>query len=243
MDRQRLLNLPAEAVVEMYIQQANFFKRLEDENEFLKVTIIDLTKINLNLSSHTAVSPSPSIQTIKGGPPPQMLRVQYAKPMPPWAQTLVISDSSYRKLKQKDITNTSVINSYSSATLKDLKQTAGLYHPTSRAQHVVIHAGHNSLDQGSTPDAASKDIDDLIDAACDKFRPLKVFVSELPPVKNGRFGRDSNNAIITTFNANLQKSIEDAHVRHNGIQFKLITNNVAQEDICPTASIHQKTVE
>ena len=68
---------------------------------------------------------------------------------------LIISDSTYKKIRQSDISYYTGIQSYPSATIIDLGQTIEQYSSGAKCQSLIFHAGHNSIDTGVSGVAAS----------------------------------------------------------------------------------------
>ena len=60
----------------------------------------------------------------------------------------IISDSTYKKIRQSEISYTG-IHSYPSATIIDLGKTVEQYSSGAKCQSLIFfHAGHNSIDKG-----------------------------------------------------------------------------------------------
>lgn len=241
MDIDSLRDLPAAALLQIIISQQSFYTKLESEHEFLKATICDLRQINLNLSSSLLTSaaapcsiPQPKQpEYINGNTTRQHAVPQISRYIPPWAKTLVLSDSTYRKLKQQEIAVSTAIHSYSGATIIELQQKVDAYPQNSRAEHIIIHAGHNSIDNDVTPTEAAKSMHALATATVRKFRPLQVFISQIPPVKNGRYGREKNNPSIVAYNKMLEQVVLDLATDCSTTKFTLIINTLTRDDICP----------
>ena len=70
------------------------------------------------------------------------------KVIPRFAKKLLISDCTYRKINQQDISQQTAIHSSSSATIKDIGNVVETYSPGAKTETLVLHAGHNSNDKG-----------------------------------------------------------------------------------------------
>ena len=116
---------------------------------------------------------------------------------------LIISDSTYKKIRQSDISYDTGIHSYPSATIIDLGQTVEQYSSGAKCQSLIFHAGHNSIDKGFSGVAAASQLCETVTKAIKKLKPHRVLLSEIPQVKNGHYGRESNNIEIEELNKHL----------------------------------------
>ena len=71
---------------------------------------------------------------------------------------LIFSDSSDKLVRQNDISNDAAIQSYPSSTKKDLNNIIDSYAPSTKAECLIIHTGHNSIDQGTAGEDAAKEL-------------------------------------------------------------------------------------
>ena len=85
----------------------------------------------------------------------------YPKFVPRFTKQLIISDSSYKLVRQNDISNDAAIHSYPSSTTKDLNNIIDNYAPSTKAECLIIHSGHNSIDKGTAGEDAAKELGDL----------------------------------------------------------------------------------
>ena len=129
-----------------------------------------------------------------------MNRHFYPKFVPRFTKQLIISDSSYKLVRQNDISNDAAIHSYPSSTIKDLNNIIDNYAPSTKAECLIIHTGHNSIDQGTAGEDAAKELGVVLSKCVSKIKPYKVAICKLPKVKNGSFGRETNNNEINKFN-------------------------------------------
>ena len=59
--------------------------------------------------------------------------------VPRFAKQLVISDSTFRKVNQHDISQQTAIHSYSSATIGDISNVVGCYYPGAKTETLIVH--------------------------------------------------------------------------------------------------------
>ena len=81
----------------------------------------------------------------------------YSRFVPRFTKQLIISDSSYKLVGQNDISNDAAIHSYPSSTIKDPNNITDNCAPT-KAECLIIHTEHNSIDQGTTVEDARKEL-------------------------------------------------------------------------------------
>ena len=58
---------------------------------------------------------------------------------------------------------------------------------------MVIHSGHNSIDQGTAGEDAAKELGNAFSKCVNKIKPFKVANCNLHKIKKGSFGRETNN--------------------------------------------------
>ena len=88
--------------------------------------------------------------------------------IPPFAKQLLISDSTYRKINQQDISQQTAIYSYSSATIKDIGTVVEIYSLGAKTETLVLHAGHNSIDKSLSGQVAAMQMKDTVDKCMKK---------------------------------------------------------------------------
>ena len=82
-------------------------------------------------------------------------------------------------------------------------QTVEQYLSGAKCQSLIFHAGHNSIDKGVSGVAAASQFCEAVTKAIKKLKPHRVLLSEIQQVKNGHYGRESNNNEIEEFNKQL----------------------------------------
>ena len=134
----------------------------------------------------------------------RQIKKYFPKAIPRFAKQLLISDSTHRKINQEDISQQTAIHSYSSATIKDIRNVVETYSPGSKTENLVLHAGHNSTDKGLSGQDAAMQMKVTVDKCMKKLKPHRVAVCKISPVKDGCYDRNSNNEAITKFNEQLE---------------------------------------
>ena len=76
--------------------------------------------------------------------------------------------------------------------------------PGAKTENLELHAGHNSIDKGLSGQDATMQMKDTVDKCMKKLKPHRVAVCKISPVKDGCYGRNSNNEAITNFNEQLE---------------------------------------
>ena len=71
----------------------------------------------------------------------------FPKFVPRFAKNLVISDSTFKFVKQSDISSETAIHSYQSATINDVNSTIDSYSTGTKSESLIFHLGHNTIDQ------------------------------------------------------------------------------------------------
>ena len=155
----------------------------------------------------------------------------YPKFVPRFTKQLIISDSSYKLVRQDDISNDAAIHSYPSSTIKDLNNIIDNYAPSTKAECLIIHTGHNSIDQGTTGEDAAKELGVVLSKCVNKIKPYKVAICKLPKVKNGSFGRETNNNEINKFNRALDDIADGLRGEFQNTDIKVLDYNLENVDI------------
>ena len=104
--------------------QKEAFDRMEKDIEFFKT---ETSKVIDNLLERQETSKSKS----RVDPP---LKIYQPKMLPRFAKQLVISDSTFRKVNQHDISQQTAIHSYSSATIGDISNVVDCYSPGAKTE-------------------------------------------------------------------------------------------------------------
>ena len=81
-------------------------------------------------------------------------------------------------------------------------QTVEQYSSGAKCQSLIFHAGHSSIDKGVSGVAAASQLCETY-KTIKKLKPHRVLLSKIPQVKNGHYGRESNNIEIEEFNKQL----------------------------------------
>ena len=116
---------------------------------------------------------------------------------------LIISDNTYKKILQSDISYDTGIHSNRSTTIIDLGQTVKQYSSGAKCQSLIFHAGHNSINNGVSGVATASQFCETVAKAIKKLKPHRVLLFEIPQVEIGHYGRESNNIEIEEFNKQL----------------------------------------
>ena len=98
------------------------------------------------------------------------------------------------------------IHSYTSATINDVNGIMDSFSAGTKPESLVFHLGHDAIDQGTDTKKAAEQMGDLVSKCFTKFKPHKVAICQIPQVKIGLYGRDSNNKEIDAYN---QKNQQD----------------------------------
>ena len=104
--------------------QKEAFDRMEKDIEFFKT---ETSKVIDNLLERQKTSKSKS----RVDPP---LKICQPKMLPRFAKQLFISDSTFRKVNQHDISQQTAIHSYSSATIGDISNVVDCFSPGAKRE-------------------------------------------------------------------------------------------------------------
>ena len=149
--------------------------------EFLRAQLMDVTDIlkkttGVNATTRTECDTQSTMavnNSAEAGP-----RFQ-PRTLPGWAETLVLSDSTYKKVDQRQVGKGVCVHAYSGAQVHDLSETAVAY--GKRVQNVIVHAGHNSLDRGKkSVEETISDMKKLVDTVIGAMHPLRILISQIP---------------------------------------------------------------
>ena len=150
---------------------------------------------------------------------------------PRFTKQLIISDSSYKQVRQNDISNDAAIHSYPSSTIKVLNNIIENFAPSTKAECLIIHSGHNSIDQGTAGEDAAKELGVVLSKSVNKLKPYKVAIGKLTKVKNGSFGRETNNNEKTKFNRPLDDIADGLRGEFQNTDIKVLDYNLGKADI------------
>ena len=75
-----------------------------------------------------------------------------------------------------------------------------------KPESLVFHLGHDAIDQGTDTKKAAEQMGYLVSKCFTKFKPHKVAICQIPQVKIGLYGWDSNNKEIDAYNQEIKKS-------------------------------------
>ena len=70
----------------------------------------------------------------------------FIQSLPRSTKTLILSDSTYKKVQAKDLSRSTAINSYPSAKVSDLSNIVKQYSGYHKIENLIIHVGHNHID-------------------------------------------------------------------------------------------------
>ena len=176
--------------------------QLKDENAFLRQQnnkMVDNLIDKVNEKTSNQMHDNNKVQQHQ-----QQTKIFYPKFIPRSTKTLILSDSTYKKVQAKDLSPSTAIHSYPSAKVQDLsnvvKQCSG-YH---KIENLIIHAGHNNIDSGNSGFETANILMETASEIIKKLSPLKVALCKIPPVKDGFFGRSKNNENIDKYNEALE---------------------------------------
>ena len=102
-------------------------------------------------------------------------------------KTLILSDSTYKKVHAKDLSPSTAIHSYPSAKFQDLSNIVKQYNGYHKIENLIIHAGHNNIDSGKSGFETASILMETASEIIKKLSPLKVALCKIPPVKDGFF--------------------------------------------------------
>ena len=84
----------------------------------------------------------------------------FPKFVPQFTKHLVISDSTYKFVKQGDISNETAKHPYPSATISDVNNIIDFYSAGTKPESLVFHLGRNAIDQGTDGKRAAEQMGD-----------------------------------------------------------------------------------
>ena len=171
----------------------------------------------------------------------------FPKFVPRFTKHLVMSDSTYKFVKQGDISNETAIHSYPSATISDVNNIIDSYSAGTKPESLVFHLGHNAIDQGTDGKRAAEQMGDLVSKCLTKFKPHKVAICQIPQVKNGLYGRDSNNKEIDAYNQEINSIADQIRGEFQWsnvyvLNYGLEANDIRQDGVHPNIYGIQKIV-
>ena len=94
--------------------------------------------------------------------------------LPRFAKNLVISESTFKFVKQSDISSETATHSYPSATIKDVNSTIDYCSTGTNSESLIFHLGYNTIDQCTDGKEAAEQIGNLVGKCITKFKSHKV---------------------------------------------------------------------
>ena len=91
----------------------------------------------------------------------------------------------------------SAIHSYSSATIGEISNVVDCYSPGDKTETLIVHVGHNSIDKGISGQETATQLKETVDKFMQKFKPHRVAICKIGPVKDGCYGRKTDNKEIS----------------------------------------------
>ena len=152
--------------------------------------------------------------------------------VPRFAKQLVISDNTFRKVNQHDISQQTANHSYSSATIGDISNVDDCYSPGAKTETLIVHVGHNSIDKGVSGQKAATELKKTVGKCMQKFKPHRVAIGKIRPVKDGCYGRKTNNEEISEFNDHLKLISLELDGSYPWSRIEIFENSVSIDDIC-----------
>ena len=117
------------------------------------------------------------------------------------------------------------------ATIKDIGNVVETYSPGAKTETLVLHAGHYSIDKGLSGQDAAMQMKDTVDKCMKKLKPHRVAVCKISPVKDGCYGRNSNNEAITNFNKQLEMICLEVDGLYPWSKVECLDNALTDNDI------------
>ena len=110
-------------------------------------------------------------------------------------------------------------------------QTVEQYSSGANCQSLIFHAGHNSIDKGVSGVAAASLLCETVTKAIKKLKPHRVLLYEIPQVKNGHYGRESNNIEIVEFKKQLGNIDLELNGTFKGTKVEVLKCNKTTSEI------------
>ena len=149
-----------------------------------------------------------------------------------FGKQLVISDSTFRKVNQHDVSRQTEIHSYSPATIRDISNVVDCYSPRAKTETLIVHVGHNSIDKGVSGQEAATQLKETVDKSMQKFKPHRVAICKIGPIEDGCYGKKTNNEEISKFNDNLEKINLELDGSYPWSRIEVLENALLIDDIC-----------
>ena len=111
---------------------------MERDIEFIKT---QTSKVINNLTERQETSKSNNLVN-----PP--MKIYQLKMITRFAKQLVISESTFCKVNQHEISQQTAIFSYSFETIGYISNVVDSFSPAARTETLVVHVGHNLIDKG-----------------------------------------------------------------------------------------------
>ena len=163
-----------------------FLLQLKDENAFLRQQnnkMVNNLIDKLNEKTSNQIHDDNKVQQHQ-----RQTKIFYPKFIPRSTKTLILSDSTYKKVQSKDLCPSTAIHSYPSAKVQDLSNIVKQYNGYHKIENLIIHVGNNNTDSGNSGFETASIVMESASEIITKLSPLKVALCKIPPVKEGFFG-------------------------------------------------------
>ena len=82
------------------------------------------------------------------------------------------------------------------------------YQAGTKPKSFIFHLGNKDNDQGTDGKKAAEQMGDLVSKCLPNFKPHKFDICQISQVKNGLYGRDSNNKETDAYNQEINSSAD-----------------------------------
>ena len=104
--------------------------------------------------------------------------------------------------------------------------------PGATTELLIVNVGHNSIDKGVSAQEATTQLKETVDKFMPKFKPHGVAICKIGPVKDGCYGRKTNNYELSKFNDHLEMISLELDGSYPWSRIEILENALSIDDIC-----------
>ena len=97
---------------------------------------------------------------------------------------------------------------------------------------LFVHIGHNSIDKGVSGQEAATQLKETVDKCMQKIKLHRVAISKIGPVKDGCYGRKTNNEEKSKLNDHLEMISLELDGSYPWSRIEVLENALSIVDIC-----------
>ena len=97
---------------------------------------------------------------------------------------------------------------------------------------LIVHVRHNPIDEGVSGQEAATQLKETVDKRMQKFKPHRVAICKIGPVKDGCYGKKTNNEEISKITDHLEMINLELDGSYPWSRIEVLEHGLSIDDIC-----------